>query len=377
MGVIDDHIDVQSRLADYLNVKLRRCDDNKPLKDVRLHILKLFVSENKLMTGVQFRKLIVEKSWNSLNLSYRWITEVLKLSKKHFEPDRKFLRDLLAIDPFNLSKLLTINSIGGKDIKNILRENPNLMKVPYEQFVDTLVELRRMGYSDDSIINFPKILLLNSTKIKSRIAFLRNIKLFSAVKRDPKILELLYLNPCEVRSRLNDISEFNKKCLSVYAFTMGRKNCERFAFKQYDKYPSKYIMEFFSKVLEADKEDLNEMERHPYWNCIQMNHIEDTIKRLRREGFGLQDIRRSIHIVLYPWEVINNELEKLRELKQMLGVPLCCLSKSTLLKLITYNIEVRTKFSGDGVWQGRKEEKLLKESFSENSTSDNTSQSEV
>lgn len=222
MGIIDNDINLQQRLADYLNlnVKLDPCNEDVSLTDVRMHFLRLFYSQNSYMTANEFDDVIKGHPYAKYK-SYRWIKDIMKIliEQLHIPKEKiKHKFHVLQADPDNLQKLLSIKPIGGVTMVQILQRTPCLKLASYEDVQSTLTELKKFGISEESITKCSQVLAMDLKIVQSRLAELKSRKKLQIMDFHPSILKLIMQN-FKAHSRLDYLNELEKKCFSISSLT--------------------------------------------------------------------------------------------------------------------------------------------------------------
>lgn len=220
MGIIDNDINLQQRLADYLNVKLHPCDVDVSLTEVRMHFLRLFYSQNSYMTANEFDDVIKRHPYAKYK-SYRWIKEIIKILIEQFHTPKEKIKDnfhVLHADPDNLRKLLSIEPIGGVSMVEILQRTPCLKLASYESVQSTLAQLKKFGISEESITKCFQVLAMDSKIVQMRLAELKSRKKLQIMDFHPSVLKLIMQN-FKAHSRLDYLNELEKKCFSINSLT--------------------------------------------------------------------------------------------------------------------------------------------------------------
>lgn len=222
-GLIGSEINLQQRLADYLDVQLHPCEDGASLTAIRMHFLRLFCLQNNLMTATDFDEAF-RKHPSARHKSYRWIKQIVKIMIDQLRIPTDQLKDnfhVLQADPDNLQKLLTLQPIGGVPMSQILLETPTLLSTSYNEVVRTLAQLKTFGIGDESIKKCFRILAIDWTIVRSRFKEMRSRKELDAMDFHPFFLKLIVDN-AKAQSRLDHLHEQDKKCFSIGNLTGNR-----------------------------------------------------------------------------------------------------------------------------------------------------------
>lgn len=99
------------------------------------------------------------------------------------------------------------------------------------------------------------------------------------------------------------------------------------------------MKQFFKKT---DIEIRTKLQRHPYWLNVSLVTMLNSLEYLQI-NFTEADIYSNIHLILYPVSKIKSKLKEIEV--QNYGI-----TKSQMLSLCLYLIEVEYYFTGDGIW---------------------------
>lgn len=225
MGIIENEINLQQRLADILNVTLHHpCKIDVPLKRIREHILRMFYEQNKLMTAEEFDEAI-EHYPNVGHIPYRSIKEMTELLVDQIQMPKETFKDNLFVfhsDPDNVRKLLTMKPIGGVEMKDILRTMPTLMLTSYKNVNKTMSLIKKFGITEKSITKCFRVLKVDSQIVEEQLEDLSSRKELQAMTFHPDYLKLT-LNTLRTQARLDYLNQIDKKCVSVHVLTTSPK----------------------------------------------------------------------------------------------------------------------------------------------------------
>ncbi|XP_037048122.1 transcription termination factor 5, mitochondrial [Bradysia coprophila] len=359
LGIIDNNINLQERLASRLKVQLRPCKEDANLTAVRLHFLQLFFVDNGLMTPKEFNKAF--RTDHVRQKSYQSTENILKILTEQLDIPKDKIRDYkqaLGADPDTLQKLLTIQLIRGVNTKDFLKQNPSAMVLLPDSVQRTLKELEKVELSDESTTKYTnvlsKLMKLDPKDVHRRLKEMETQPHIQAMSFHPKFLKLI-LHYFKAEYRMKHMETVEKKCFNIDALTRQHSEFRKFYQRENDQHMERDCIRFLTTNLNIDaKQAKDEMNRHPYWKNVAFVDVKDTIDRLKLTGFELEDIRANVHIVLYSGDLIVSRFKKFSESEPFEGHSWTDLPKSVQLKLILYDIERERHFSGDGVWLDRK-----------------------
>lgn len=230
IGIIRNEINVQQRLADILNVKLHPCSDDVSLKTIRMHILRLFFSQNNVLSAKEFDDAF-KKDLNSniIHTPFRTKREMIELliDRLHLPREKLLIHfDAIHADPDNVKKIISMESIGGDGIKDILRRAPYLMLVSYESIRKTLDQIQKLGIREESVTKCLRVLTLDSQIVHDRLVDLLSRKEFRIMKFHPRLLQLV-VQKFTAQARMNYLNQLGRKCYNVHNLTGDRLRFER------------------------------------------------------------------------------------------------------------------------------------------------------
>lgn len=316
-----------------------------------MHFEKCFLYYIMCKLGTNDTKSIIRKTrkYKSFNL----MTRMLKIFKEEIGVDEKYLQKHLYILDFcpdeteNALETLKNIKIGTMTIYEAIKKQPNILQYDSKNIKELLQSIKKFEVDDKAVDYYLKGLnLTNDTFVKKMTYYMSqpDIKVWCKSSR------ILYFMTHEdvIMSRIN----YLRKIGFIKWANMHLLTCSNQYFKKYLddelRYTNKrtYVKYILYKELGYDKlHVVNSLMRHPYWNRISFTDMNDTLCSLKN-NFSIEDICKNIHLVLYPWPLIDKALEKIQDpFKQKQKYTSC-----QLLALCLYLLEKNNHFTGDGVW---------------------------
>lgn len=168
-------------------------------------------------------------------------------------------------DHSNVEELLTLNAIGGLDIKDILKKEPRVSVTPHQNIVEILDYMKKFKIEEKSVTTCLSVLQLNSNIFYNRLKELDSKNPVPA-KRSPEIMRVI-CNKLKVDARLDYLNQFKKECDSVSVLTDPRKtlkgNCFNTSFVRLICVNSSFFILTYSTVFLAKTLKL----REPLFYC--------------------------------------------------------------------------------------------------------------
>lgn len=269
---------------------------------------------------------------------------------------------LVHVDPDNLRNIINnFRSIGGIDIKEIIRMHPKIATKRYETLVEIRNVIREFGITDEAQIRCFDIYTLAPSTIKERLEKAKSIPEFNTFFYHPRFLKIIHYNTIAVK-RLNKLYGNNKKCLSLNVLSGSSDRYELFEKSPGDRLGKGKDLIFCIQQSLGKKfksQDIRSaLRKHPFWINIPLVQVKFVHKNLAKH-FSDEEIFHNCPILLYPWNKIKTILDlfKKHSHKNTLFcdyIDLDKLSQSQKLSLVIYMLERKHYFSGNGVWSEEK-----------------------
>lgn len=359
-------LNIENRLASYMTkwptslTTLIYGDANtNTLHQLRLKIIQRYLelvldlTEEEFVRGIATYPTIKHRPLAVIN-------ETLKvLQRSIMMPDNKIKNNLYLIhaDPENLKEVIyKFKSIGGIDIKEIMRLRPKIVMKRYQSLVEMRQVLEEFGISDEAQVRCFEIYTLSPDTVRERLTKARRIPEFQVLFNHPRFLKMIYYNNTAM-NRLRTLHLNNKKCLSLNILS-GSSNCYKLCMKAPGDRTGKgkdmvfcLSQAFGNKYRSSDIRDM--LRRHPFWINVPVPQVQFTYEKLST-GFPPKDIFENCAILLYPWnkikEVLNQMSSKNKIPWLVEQIDLINISKSQTLSIVLYLLEKNHYFSGNGVW---------------------------
>ncbi|XP_047538281.1 transcription termination factor 5, mitochondrial-like [Vanessa atalanta] len=379
-GMIPQAFNIENRLASYMSqwpsslTTLVYGDVEKfTLHSLRIKIIQRYLelmldlNPDEFIRGIDTYPTIRHRPLQSINETLN-----ILLSEILF-PIKKIKSNLYLVhaDPENLKNILyNFRSIGGIDIKEILRMYPKLAVIKFSTLLDIRKTLEEYGISKEAQMRCFQIYTLSPATIKERLEEAKTIPEFNTFYGHPRFLKMIYYNKTATK-RLMKLYSNNKKCLSLNILSGSSAHYEIFEKAPGDRLgKGKDLVFCISKSLgnSFNITDIrNIIKRHPFWINIPLIQVKYVYEQLSVD-FSVNDIYENIPILLYPWNRIRESLKLLepseKQNKWLASLPyeqidLTMLSQSQKLSLILYLLEKNHYFTGNGVWSEEKHKNIV------------------
>lgn len=271
-------------------------------------------------------------------------------------------QNLVRLCPTNLQRILEeIPSIGGSSIESFLTRFPFLLSRDVDDIKEAIRNIKNFGFTDKQIATYPEILRKDCREMYELLVHFQKIEETKALNNNPSVLKLIAQQQ-RVTARVEFLSKLALKTGSLSRLSRPQKYFDKYVRDGLD--PSKgkdlaiFVSEYFKKDFKKVKLFLR---RHPYWKEIPLVDVKATINYLRYKQFSNEDISDNLYLLLYPPSQIELKLQPLLEnnfeldgdndQEKNLGEPSQCrVTKSKLLNICLYHIEIDYHFTGDGIW---------------------------
>lgn len=376
--IIQTTVNVENRLASCMTqwptslTTLVYGDVNKiTLYTLRLKIIQRYLelildlSENEFERGVQTYPTVKHRPLKAINKTLNILLGQILM------PNHKIKSNfyLVHADPENLEKILyNVRSLGGIDVKEVIRRYPKLAQKNYAILLEVKKTLEEYGIGNEAQRRCFEIYTLSPTTIKERLEKANKIPEFNAFNNHPRFLKMIHYNTVASR-RLRDLYNSNKKCMSLNVLSGSAAHYEVYASAQGDRLGKGNDLLFCISQSLGNSYRMNAIgkviKRHPFWQHIPLVQVKYVHERLCKE-FSARDIFENCTILLYPWNKIHHVLKLINMKKNTRTEPLFnesldleTLNKSQKLSLILYILEKNHYFSGNGVWSEEKHKNIV------------------
>ncbi|CAG9783003.1 unnamed protein product [Diatraea saccharalis] len=371
-NIIPSFLNIENRLANYMTqwptalTSSIYGDVNKmTLYNLRLNIIQRYLelildlSEVEFYRGIKTYPTIKHRPLHAINETFNLLQSVIMISNQKLKNNMY----LIHTDPDNLKEIIyDFRSIGGIDIKEILRMRPKLATKSITSLMETRKILEEYGISNEAQKRCFDIYTLGPETVRERLEQAKQIPEFNTFFSHPRFLKMIhYKNTAMKRMRL--LYSNNKKCLSLNILSGSTAHYE-----VYEKAPGdrlgkgKDLIFCISESLgnSYTMSDIRKkLRRHPFWINIPLVQVKYVYQKLSIE-FSNTHIYENCAILLYPWNKIKNNLNlldsndrgKKGQVHEYLN--LSKLNKSQKLSLVLYLLEKNHYFTGNGVWTEEK-----------------------
>ncbi|XP_026323934.1 transcription termination factor 5, mitochondrial isoform X1 [Hyposmocoma kahamanoa] len=371
-GEIQSMMNVENRLASYmtqwptsLTTLINDDVNNYTLQMLRLRIIQRYLELVLDLTNEEFNRGILtyptikHRPLEVLNETLTMLQSQIML------PTHKIKSNLYLVqaDPDNLRQIIyNFRSIGGIDIKEVIRLHPKVATKNFSSLMAIREVLQEYGISNEAQKKCFEIYTLGPNTIRERLENAKTIPEFNAFFNHPRFLKMIYFNKTAMK-RLMTLYNNNKKCLSLNILSGSSSRYEAFEKAPGDRLgKGKDLIFCLTQALGRNytsSEVRQIIRRHPFWINIPLVQVKFVHQQLSKE-YTPKDIFENCPILLYPWNKVNealsimNKRQKHVQNKSLEHLNLSCLNNSQKLSLALYFLESNHYFSGNGVWTEEK-----------------------
>uniref|UniRef100_A0A182QNZ0 Uncharacterized protein n=1 Tax=Anopheles farauti TaxID=69004 RepID=A0A182QNZ0_9DIPT len=334
-----------------------RWDDQMVLQNMRIAFYNEFLLKRLNLSAEELNKLW--KSYSKIkHKSFGHTQRVIDI----LEYDYKIGRDklianmyLLHADPENLLRYPEqVPTIGGMELRDVVHRYPKLMMVNHTAVTRVLGILKQLNLPDGEVLKCLCVLTLSPKTIEYRLERLMQVKEFEVLTKHPRVLKLIQYQT-KAAIRLEYLQQLKVRCASLDVLSSNSQNFERYVRDGCDRTKGRDTAHVLKHIFkERGEAAMEKIRRHPNWFHVPVLQMQETMEVLLKKKFTMDDIFNNVHILLYPLNRIEEKLALLinndPKLEEELGVELYRASKTQLLALALYLVELEFHFTGDGVW---------------------------
>ncbi|KAJ8734018.1 hypothetical protein PYW07_014569 [Mythimna separata] len=373
LGYLPNHFNVENKLASFMTqwpTSLTTLIDEDvnytSLYTLRLKIIQRYLELVLDLTREEFYR-GVETYPTIKHRPLEYINETLQILQLQIMiPNHKIKSNLylIHVDPENLDNIIhKFRSIGGIDIKEVIRMHPKLATRNCNSLFETRKILEEYGISNEAQRRCFSIYTLAPSTIRERLEQATKIPEFSAFIKHPRFLKMIHYNTTAMK-RLNRLYNNNKKCVSLNVLSGSTAHYEAFEKAPGDRLGKGKDLLFCISQSLGKKFNMakirNCIKRHPFWINTPVLQVKYVYEQLSTQ-FADQDIYENCPILLYPWNKVKDTLNLIDKKLIEKQLPMFqenlhydSLSKSQKLSLVLYLLEKNHYFSGNGVWTEEK-----------------------
>lgn len=263
---------------------------------------------------------------------------------------------MLHTDPSNLTKVMTIESLGGMDIKKACHLRPKILMSAYDTLVDIEKSLQEHSISVESIQKYPEVFTLSASTIRQRLEEMDTIPEFQLLKNHPRVARLIYYHN-KAKSRLQEVLTMQLRVPSLHILSSDTKRFNKSIATGDFRLRGVDIILFLSDMLQTDRKLVRKsLIRHPHWLHVPLVNIKSVLKFIQSVGsFTTSQLIDAIPLFLYPKEKVQIEIDNV--LKSGDGK----LEDKFFLQMVLYYLERSCHFTGDAVWPEKANPQELEE----------------
>jgi hypothetical protein len=274
---------------------------------------------------------------------------------------------LVHVDPDNLNQIIyDIRTIGGIDVKEVIRMHPKIATKSYSSLMETKKVLQEYGISNDAQIRCFDIFTLGPNTVRKRLEEAKEIPEFNTFLRHPRFLKMIHYKNTAMK-RIGNLYSSNKKCLSLNILSGSSAHYETFEKAPGDRLgKGKDLVFCISQALGepySASDIRKQLKRHPYWINIPLVQVKYVYHQLSAR-YTNSDIYKNCVVLLYPWSKIKETLDSVNLKSEGKTNKAQCfydwfdmksIDDAQKLSLVVYLLEKNHYFSGNGVWLEEKQ----------------------
>lgn len=373
LNLIPDFVNVENQLASYmtqwptsLTTLIYGNVNNVTLYSLRLKIIQRYLelvldlSKEEFFRGLKTYPTIKHRPLKAINETLTILQSEIMMTTQKIKNNLY----LVHVDPENLKKIIhQFRSIGGIDIKEVIRLHPKLATKNYSTLVEIRKILHEYGISNEAQVRCFDIYTLGPNTVRERIEKAKQTPEFNTFFSHPRFLKMIHYNTKAIK-RMMTLYDNNKKCLSLNILSGSSAHFETFEKAPGDRLgKGKDLIFCISQCLQekySSSEIRNSLKRHPFWINIPLVQVKMVYEKLTKE-FSSSDIYENCPILLYPWNKIKDTLNllKVQDFKRIKPyihdhIDVTKLNKSQKLSMVLYLLEKNHYFTGNGVWSEEK-----------------------
>ncbi|CAK1548537.1 unnamed protein product [Leptosia nina] len=378
LGLLSTLVNIENKLASCLSqwptsltTQIQGDVNLSTLYTIRLKLIKRYLelmldlSEEEFYRGMKTYPTIQHRPLKAINETLFILQSQVQMSNEKIKSNMY----LIHIDPDNLKNILYyLRTIGGVDIKEVIRMYPKLATRSYTSLLETKKILEKYGIGDEAQSRCLEIYTLSPKTIAERLENTRAMPEFNIYCNHPRFLKIIHYNTT-VLKRITNLKDSNKRCLSLNIVSGCRRRYESFQKAPGDGLGKGKDLVFSVNQALGNKfssQDIRQkLKKHPFWINIPLVEVKYVCDKLLTL-FSVQDIYENCPILLYPWNKIKRELDTIDSLKNrnkishlISEINLTKITKSQKLSIVLYMLEKQHYFSGNGVWTEEQQKNIV------------------
>ncbi|XP_039281296.1 transcription termination factor 5, mitochondrial [Nilaparvata lugens] len=366
LGYLDEDANVMQNCLSHaelpdnveMNILQDKTGEKLQSKDVMVAII------HRCVMSLLLRNKLQNSSTNDFSVhkrlnfkSLRYISSSYDILTRRFGiPVQKVLNDtaLLCASPSNMEAIIDgIPTLGGIETKEIVKIFPKIVFNDYSSLIRINECLEKYNISPETVLETPMVFTLRPENVEERLLTFKTNPDLNMWSFHPQMLRTV-LYQRKVLKRVDKLKESNLKCSSLFLLQCNESNFNKRK-EGLDKTSGADVVWLLRKRLDEVSVDADairsKLKRHPHWLYVPLTNIKATLDFLLERKFTKQEIYKSLLILLYPRNIVEQELDKLSSQD---GIE-CCkqgneLRQETILPLTLYFIELRHHFSPEAIW---------------------------
>ncbi|CAH2267180.1 jg2913 [Pararge aegeria aegeria] len=384
-GLLRDNVNMEEKLHEHFHEWPKECHQYKNFQDtntniltVRMSVLERYLQWKLCITSDEFRNYCK----NYLPLKHRPmcdIKEALNIAENDIKFSKETIRSngfIISSDPVNTKLILdNVDSLGGMDIRDVIRAEPAILKNNYQAVLEIKNLLTQYNISDDAQQHCLRVYCMRPKTVRERLEQLSNVKEYQILSTNPRVLYMV-VHERKMMNRLNKIRAAQKQCYSLNNLVSSTKLFNTLELERY--------VNFFLKIRKGDtsaKENSN-IEVDSTYNNINCRILTDREilslvlyeieKKYHFSGDGIWtrfdggksdtpsvskklkqlELERYVNFFLKirKGDTSAKENSNIEVDSTYNNINCRILTDREILSLVLYEIEKKYHFSGDGIW---------------------------
>nr|XP_045594190.1 uncharacterized protein LOC123755486 [Procambarus clarkii] len=222
---------------------------------------------------------------------------------------------LLMCSPVNIALIeKEVGHISGADIKALVTLSPRILSIPYHQLLQLGHILTNVGVTPASLISVPRICSLHPDTLQERLSLLQKVPEFAALSYHPRFLHLLvHFN--KASSRLDFLQQMKNTNVFPTLNTLcgTSKMFHRYVAVGDHRYNKREVINCLAKQMNETSSTIREALHFQSWSQGQTTivSVRKNLLKLRKEGFTKEQLLAALDVVLYPPELLSDQLAQL------------------------------------------------------------------
>ncbi|KAG7167233.1 Transcription termination factor 5-like, partial [Homarus americanus] len=221
---------------------------------------------------------------------------------------------LLTCSPLNMALIeKEMRLIAGTDIKDLVSLTPRILTVPYHQLTQIDSILNKIGVTPESLKAVPRICTLHPDTLQQRFSLLQQIPEFAALRPHPRMLRLLcYYNKVTYRLDLLQQVKNTNVVPSLNTLSGSKSRFHKYITVGDLRENKRDVIICLGELLNEKSSVIRKCLHIQCWGQhTTVVSVRKNLSALLKEGFSKKQILSALDVVLYPPELLLDQLTQL------------------------------------------------------------------